>query len=288
MNKIKNNFLIITGISGAGKSQALKLLEDFGFICIDNIPLEFVTEFISLYKKNKNKYKNVALSIDIRARYNIDKIPSILKFLKKENINSKIFFFDATDNTILKRYSETRRKHPLGLTVKDGLLQERKIMSFVRKSADIEIDTTDKTIGELKNTLAKLIGLPLDKKQLMLSVMSFGFKYGIPTEAEIVFDARFIPNPNYVSDLKYKTGQDKEVVRYVEKQKEYLKFFSKLTDMLDFLLPNYIKEGKSHLTIAIGCTGGRHRSVACAEKLSKYFTKKNYKVKLNHRDIIRA
>ena len=288
MNKIKNNFLIITGISGAGKSQALKLLEDFGFICIDNISLEFVTEFISLYKKNKNKYKNVALSIDIRARYNIDKIPSILKFLKKENINSKIFFFDATDNTILKRYSETRRKHPLGLTVKDGLLQERKIMSFVRKSADIEIDTTDKTIGELKNTLAKLIGLPLDKKQLMLSVMSFGFKYGIPTEADIVFDARFIPNPNYVSDLKYKTGQDKEVVRYVEKQKEYLKFFSKLTDMLDFLLPNYIKEGKSHLTIAIGCTGGRHRSVACAEKLSKYFTKKNYKVKLNHRDIIRA
>lgn len=288
MNKIKNNFLIITGISGAGKSQALKLLEDFGFICIDNIPLEVVTEFIDLYKRNKNKYKNVALSIDIRARYNIDKIPAILNILKKEKINSKIFFFDATDNTILKRYSETRRKHPLGLTVKDGLAQERKMMNFLRKSADIEIDTTDKTIGELKNTLAKLIGLPLDKKQLVLSVMSFGFKYGIPTEADIVFDARFIPNPNYVSDLKYKTGKDKEVVRYVEKQKEYLTFFTKLTEMLDFLLPNYIKEGKSHLTIAIGCTGGRHRSVACAEKLAKYFTKKNYTVKLNHRDIIRA
>lgn len=288
MNKINNNFLIITGISGAGKSQALKLLEDFGFICIDNIPLEFVKEFIILYKKNKNKYKNVAISIDIRARYNIDKIPSILEFLKQEEINSKIFFFDATDNTILKRYSETRRKHPLGITVKDGLLQERKMMSFLRNCSDIEIDTTDKTIGELKNTLANLIGLPLDNKQLILSVMSFGFKYGIPSEADIVFDARFIPNPNYVSDLKYKTGQDKEVVKYVEKQKEYLVFFDKLTNMLDFLLPNYIKEGKSHLTIAIGCTGGRHRSVACAEKLAKYFIKKSYKVKLNHRDIIRA
>ena len=288
MNKTNNKFLIITGISGAGKSQALKLLEDFGFICIDNIPLEFVMEFINLYKQNKNKYKNVALSIDIRARDNIDKIPSILKILKQKNINSQILFFDATDNTILKRYSETRRKHPLGLTVKDGLLKERKMMNFLRKSSDIEIDTTNKTIGELKNSLAKVIGLPLDKKQLILSIMSFGFKYGSPTEADIVFDARFIPNPNYVSNLKHKTGKDKEVVKYVEKQKAYLIFFDKLTNMLDFLLPNYIREGKSHLTIAIGCTGGRHRSVACAEKLAKYFVKNNYKVKLNHRDILRA
>ncbi len=288
MIKKNNKFLIITGISGAGKSQALKLLEDFGFICIDNIPLEFFMEFIDLYKKNINKYKNVALSVDIRARYNMDKIPTILKFLKHKKINSKILFFDATDSTILKRYSETRRKHPLGLTVKDGLLKERKMMKFLKSSADIEIDTTNKTIGELKTTLAKLIGLPLDKKQLMLSIMSFGFKYGIPTEADIVLDARFIPNPNYVSNLQRKTGKDKEVIRYVEKQKEYLVFFNKLTQMLDFLLPNYIKEGKSHLTVAVGCTGGRHRSVACAEKLSKYFIKSKYKVKLNHRDIFRA
>lgn len=288
MNKTKNKFLIITGISGAGKSQALKLLEDFGFICIDNIPLEFVIEFVNLYKQNKNKYKNVALSIDIRAKDNIHKIPQILDFFKQKKINSKILFFDATDNTILKRYSETRRKHPLGLTVKDGLLKERRMMNFLKKSADIEIDTTNKTIGELKTTLANLIGLPLDKKQLILSIMSFGFKYGLPMEADIVFDARFIPNPNYVSNLKHKTGKDKEVVKYVEKQKEYLKFFGKLTEMLDFLLPNYIKEGKSHLTVAVGCTGGRHRSVACAEKLAKYFIKSKYKVKLNHRDIFRA
>lgn len=285
--KMKNNFLIISGISGAGKSQVLNILEDFGFTCIDNMPLEFIFDFIDLCKKDREKYKNVALSIDIRAGKNINKINEILAKLKKERMNNKVFFLNADDSTILKRYSETRRKHPLGLLVKDGILEERRMMQVVKNISDQEIDTANMTIGELKNTLGKLIGLSSDKKQLLLSIMSFGFKYGIANEADIVFDVRFIPNPNYVSGLKTKTGKDLAVVKYVEKQKEYNKFFDKISNLLKDLLPGYIKEGKSQLTVAIGCTGGRHRSVATAEKLAKFFIKNKYKVKLYHRDIAR-
>lgn len=284
---MKNNFLIISGISGAGKSQVLNILEDFGFTCIDNMPLEFVSDFIDLCKKDREKYKKIALSIDIRAGRNINKISEILGKLKKEKIGNKVFFINADDSTILKRYSETRRKHPLGMLVKDGISEERRMMKVVKDISDQEIDTTNMTIGELKNTLGNLIGIQSDKKQLILSIMSFGFKYGIANEADIVFDVRFIPNPNYVSGLKTKTGKDSAVVKYIEKQKEYSKFFDKISDLLKFLLPGYIKEGKSQLTIAIGCTGGRHRSVATAEKLAKFFMRNKYKVKLYHRDIAR-
>ncbi len=285
---MKNNFLIISGISGAGKSQVLNILEDFGFICVDNMPLEFVFEFIQLCKKNRKQYKNIALSIDVRAGKNINKISQILSALRKEKIKSKVFFLNADNATLLKRYSETRRKHPLGMIVKEGIVAERKMMEIVRKVADQEIDTTNLTIGELKNILAQLIGLSSTNRQLLLSIMSFGFKYGIATEADIVFDARFIPNPNYVTGLKTKTGKDVEVVKYIEKQKEYKGFFNKISSLLLSLMPGYIKEGKSQLTIAIGCTGGRHRSVATAEKLAKFFVKNKYKVKLYHRDILRA
>ena len=285
---MKNNFLIVSGISGAGKSQVLNILEDFGFICVDNMPLEFVFEFIQLCKKDKKQYKNIALSIDVRAGKNINKISEILAVLKKEKIKSQVFFLNADNATLLKRYSETRRKHPLGMIVKEGIVTERKMMEVVRKVADVEIDTTNLTIGELKNTLAQLIGISSNNRQLLLSIMSFGFKYGIAAEADIVFDARFIPNPNYVTGLKMKTGKDLEVVRYIEKQKEYKGFFNKISNLLLSLMPGYIKEGKSQLTIAIGCTGGRHRSVATAEKLAKFFIKNKYKVKLYHRDILRA
>ena len=285
---MKNKFLIISGISGAGKSQVLNILEDFGYVCIDNMPLEFVSDFIRLCKKNRNQYKNVALSIDVRAGKNINKISEILSELKKEKIENKVFFLNADNATILKRYSETRRKHPLGIIVKEGIVAEREMMESVRKLADQQIDTTNMTIGELKNTLAKLLGLSSDKKQMILSIMSFGFKYGIATEADIVFDVRFIPNPNYVSGLKTKTGKDLQVVKYIEKQKEYKNFFNRISQLLKSLMSGYIKEGKSQLTIAIGCTGGRHRSVATAEKLAKFFIKNKYKVKLYHRDISRA
>ena len=285
---MKGNFLIISGISGAGKSQVLNILEDFGFICVDNMPLDFVFDFIQLCKKDGTKYKNIALSIDIRAGKNVNKISEVLSALKKEKISSKVFFLNADNATLLRRYSETRRKHPLGIIVKDGIVIERKMMEVVRKLANQEIDTTNMTIGELKNILARLICISSNNKQLLLSIMSFGFKYGIATEADIVFDVRFIPNPNYVNELKTKTGKDVEVIKYIEKQKEYKNFFNKISQLLKTLIPGYIKEGKSQLTIAIGCTGGRHRSVAVAEKLAKFFMKNKYKVKLYHRDILCA
>jgi len=285
---MKNNFLIISGISGAGKSKVLNILEDFGFVCVDNLPFNFINDFIDLYKKDKKNYKNVALSIDIRAGENIFKIQTVINKLKKENIESKILFLDANDATILKRYSETRRKHPLSLPAKEGLQKERLMLKQIKQLADIEVDTSGMSIGELKNTLANLIKIPQNQKQLILTVMSFGFKFGIASEADIVFDVRFMPNPNYVAELKNKTGKDKAVVKYIEKQKEYIKFFDRISKLLNYLLPGYLKEGKSQLTIAIGCTGGRHRSVATAEKLAEFFTNKKYKVNLYHRDIMRV
>lgn len=285
---MKNNFLIISGISGAGKTKVLNILEDFGFVCVDNLPFDFINDFIDLYKKDKKNYKNVALSMDIRAGKNILKIQTVINKLKKEKIDGKILFLDANDTTILKRYSETRRKHPLSLPVKEGLKKEREMLQQTKKLADIEIDTTNMPIGQLKNTLSNLIKVPQSQKELILTVMSFGFKFGIASEADIVFDARFVPNPNYVAELKNKTGKDKEVVKYIEKQKEYGKFFDRISKLLSYLLPSYLKEGKSQLTIAIGCTGGRHRSVATAEKLAAFFIKKKYKVNLYHRDIMRV
>lgn len=284
---MKSNFLIISGISGAGKTKVLNILEDFGFVCIDNMPMDFIFKFIDLCKKDRKKYKNVALSVDIRSGKNISKISGILKKLKDEKIKNEIFFLDADDNTLLKRYSETRRKHPLGGLVKESVARERERLEIIRNLASRQINTTDMTIGQLKSILANLTGASLGGKRMFLTVMSFGFKYGIAQEADIVFDARFISNPNYVSSLKMKTGKDAAVVKYIEKQKQYKTFFNKISNLLKFLIPGYIKEGKSQLTIAIGCTGGRHRSVATAEKLAKFFIKNKYKVKLYHRDIAR-
>ncbi len=285
---MKNNFLIVSGISGAGKSKVLNILEDFGFICIDNMPMEFIFSFIEMCGKNRKKYKNVAISVDIRSGQNISKIHRILKKLKEEKIKNEIFFLDADDNTLIKRYSETRRKHPLGTIIKEAISKERAALKIIKELSGRQIDTTNMTIGELKNTLANMIGLPLDKQQLALTIMSFGFKYGIAQEADMVFDARFMPNPNYVSGLKMKTGKDSAVVKYIEKHKEYKIFFEKISNLLKFLLPGYIKEGKSRLTIAVGCTGGRHRSVATVEKLASFFVKNKYTVTVYHRDISKA
>jgi UPF0042 nucleotide-binding protein len=285
---MKSNFLIISGISGAGKTKVLNILEDFGFVCIDNMPMDFIFKFIDLCKKDRKKYKNVALSVDIRSGKNISKISGILKKLKNEKIKNEIFFLDADDNTLLKRYSETRRKHPLGGLVKEAVARERERLEIIRNLASRQINTTDMTIGQLKSILANLTGASLGGKRMFLTVMSFGFKYGIAQEADIVFDARFISNPNYVSSLKMKTGKDSAVVKYIEKQKQYKIFFNKISNLLKFLIPGYIKEGKSQLTVAVGCTGGRHRSVAAAEKLAKFFIKNKYKVTLYHRDISKA
>ena len=275
-------------MSGAGKSQALKIFEDFGFVCVDNMPLQMTVDFIDICLKNPEKYKNVAMSVDSRAGKSINSFTGILEILKKKKIDYRIIFFNADKNVLIKRYSETRRKHPLGKSVAEGIELERKIINKVFGIADEVVDTSNMTIGELKDTISRFTGTAAKKEYMNISLISFGYKYGIPYDADIVFDVRFITNPNYVHGLKFKTGRDKAVKDYIKKQKEFASFFNIFSKLIEKTLPGYIKEGKSYLTIAIGCTGGRHRSVFTAEELAAFLKKKKYKVNVNHRDILKG
>jgi len=275
-------------MSGAGKSQALKIFEDFGFVCVDNMPLQMVAGFIDICLKNTAKYKNTAISVDSRAGQDLESFNCVLELIKKKKINYRIIFFNAADSVLIRRYSETRRKHPMGKSVSESIALERQVMNKVFGISDEIIDTSDMTLGELRETISKLTGTETGKNRLDLSVTSFGYKYGIPSDADIIYDVRFITNPNYVHNLKFKTGRDKAVKEYIKKQKEFGSFFNLFSKLIENTLPGYIKEGKSYLTIAIGCTGGRHRSVYTAETLAKFLRSKKYKVKLNHRDILRG
>jgi UPF0042 nucleotide-binding protein len=274
-------------MSGAGKSQGLKIFEDFGFVCVDNMPIRMVADFIDICLKNSVRYKNVVISVDSRAGESLTSFKDLLVILKKKNIGYKIIFFNATDSVLLRRYSEARRRHPLGESILEGIELERKIIDRVFSVADEVIDTSDLTIGELKKVISALVGIRQSRGQyLNISILSFGYKYGLPNDADIVYDVRFITNPNYIHGLKFKTGRDEAVRKYIEKQKEFKVFFNIFSKLIETTLPGYIKEGKSYLTIAIGCTGGQHRSVFAAKKLAGFLKSKKYKVKLNHRDIL--
>ncbi|MDR1087053.1 MAG: RNase adapter RapZ [Endomicrobium sp.] len=274
---------IISGMSGAGKTQALKIFEDFGFVCVDNIPVQMIVDFIDISKK----YESIAVSIDSRAGEHLLRFGDFLEALKNKKINYKIIFFNASDSIILRRYLETRRCHPSGKSVSEGIKQERRMLDNIFSVADEVVDTSNLTIGELKKVISVLADIKQSEKQyLNISVVSFGYKYGIPNDADIIYDVRFITNPNYVHELKYKTGRDKSVQKYIEKQKEFKVFFNEFSKLIEITLPGYINEGKSYLTIAVGCTGGRHRSVFTSEKLAVFLKKKKYKVKLIHRDIL--
>jgi UPF0042 nucleotide-binding protein len=280
---------IISGMSGAGKSQTLKIFEDFGFECIDNMPVAMFKDFLNICLKDKDKYKHVAISIDSRAGRDLSHFKGILDTLKRKKIKYKIIFLNASDEVLLRRYSEVRRRHPLGNSVSLGISLERKIINEVFEVADEVIDTSVLTIGELKKTISVVAKIDQSgKRYLNVSIVSFGYKYGIPNDADIIYDVRFITNPNYVYELKYRTGQSKVVGDYIEKQREFKTFFSMFSKLIEFTLPYYIKEGKSYLTIAIGCTGGRHRSVFVAEKIVSLLKDQKYKVKLNHRDILQS
>ncbi|MDR1243701.1 MAG: RNase adapter RapZ [Endomicrobium sp.] len=280
---------IISGMSGAGKSQTLKIFEDFGFECVDNMPIVMFQPFLDICLKNKDKYKNVAINIDSRAGKDLSHFKEILVVLKNKKIKYKVIFLDATDKVLIRRYSETRRRHPLGKSVSLGISVEREIIKDIFEVADEVIDTSVLTIGELKKTISVIAKVnQFGRQYLNISVVSFGYKYGIPNDADIVYDVRFITNPNYVYELKYKTGQNKAVKDYIKKQKELKGFFSMFSKLIEFTLPYYIKEGKSYLTIAVGCTGGRHRSVFIAEKLADFLKSQKYKVQLNHRDILQS
>lgn len=281
-------FVVVTGMSGGGKSTALKMLEDAGFYCVDNLPISLIEKFVELISMPNSEISKVALGLDVRSDQSFEDATRILEQLKKKGYQFEILFMDADENVLIKRYKETRRVHPLAADgrVEDGVRAERRVLENVRRGADYVIDTTNLLTRELKEELDRIFVENGEYNSLMVTVMSFGFKYGIPADADLVFDVRFLPNPFYIEDLKHKTGNDREVQDYVMAHGESEVFMTKLIDMIQFLIPNYVKEGKYRLVIAIGCTGGKHRSVTLANELYKRMKDRgNYGMKLYHRDV---
>src|SRR6056297_1897949 len=282
-------FLIITGMSGAGKSQAVKALEDINYYCMDNVPPSLLPEFASLCVESKKTIDIVAIVVDIRGGIFFNDLFKSLDFLESEGFKHKILFLDATDEVLTKRFKELRRPHPLTPDgrVLDGIETERLKLKEVKSRADHIIDTSNLTTAMLKEEIHKIFLEGKEHKKIAISIISFGFKLGIPLDCDLVFDVRFLPNPHYIEDLKDQTGNDIEVQNYVMKFPESNVFFEKLTDMIDFLIPHYIKEGKSQLVIGVGCTGGKHRSVTIANLLGEYIEKDNYRTIVTHRDIMK-
>lgn len=281
-------FVIVTGMSGSGKRTAMKMLEDVGFYCVDNLPVALIEKFVELITTPASEVNKVALGLDVRADQSFGGVRRILDQLKENGYLFEMLFLEADDNVLLKRYKETRRLHPLSPEgrVVDGIHREREILKEIREKADYIIDTSQLLTRELKEEIDDIFVRNKEYNSLIVTILSFGFKKGIPADADLVFDVRFLPNPFYIDELKYKTGNDKEVQDYVMSFSEAGAFLQKLTDMLDFLIPNYVKEGKHQLVIGIGCTGGKHRSVTLANAL--YAGLKDhgtYGVKLYHRDV---
>lgn len=283
-------FVIVTGMSGGGKSTALKLLEDAGFYCVDNLPVPLIEKFIELIETPNAEIQKVALGLDVRTDQNFEATYKSLKQLREKGYHFEILFMDSNDSTLIKRYKETRRKHPLALgegeRLEDGIRKEREVLRKIKEQSDYILDSSKLLTRELKAELDRIFLANEEFNSLMVSVMSFGFKHGIPQDADLVFDVRFLPNPFYIEELKHLTGNDKPVQDYVMQSPEAEGFLQKLMEMLDFLLPGYVKEGKHQLVIAIGCTGGQHRSVTLANELyHRMKNKGNYGLNISHRDI---
>ncbi|MFN0118515.1 MAG: RNase adapter RapZ [Elusimicrobiota bacterium] len=283
---MKANFhcIIITGLSGAGRSVALNALEDLGIHCVDNLPLQLLPKLLDLYHESGVRLKEIAVGVDVRVGALLDEFTKSLQDLSRRGITYQVLFLEAKDDALARRFSETRRRHPLGKTPLGGIREEKRRTKEIRAISDRIIDTTRTNPNELKGILARAIRLP-KARSMAITVTSFGYKYGLPIDADIVLDVRFIPNPNYVKSLKNLTGLHKRVSQYVLRQKLTKKFMDAVKSMLDMTLPQYVGEGKSYLTVAIGCTGGRHRSVALAELIKSYLSMKKFPVRIVHRDI---
>lgn len=281
-------FVIVTGMSGAGKTTALKMLEDMGYFCVDNLPIPLLTRFVEMFSDPEEKVKKIALGIDVRGGQDFGGLQEVLDELDEKETKYEILFLDAQDDVLIKRYKETRRQHPLSGSgrVDTGIAKEREKIMFLKMRATYILDTSRMLTRELKLELEKIFVKGESFCSLYITVMSFGFKYGIPQDSDLVFDVRFLPNPYYIDELREKTGNDPEVQDYVMENDKAQSFLEKLTDMVDFLIPNYILEGKNQLVIAIGCTGGKHRSVTLANALyQKLGQQENYGVRIEHRDI---
>lgn len=283
-------FVIVTGMSGAGKSTALKILEDAGYFCVDNLPIPLIPKFVEMLAVPDTQIGKAALGIDIRSGQALDDLARQLEEIDSQQTAYEILFLDAQDDVLVKRYKETRRQHPLGRDghIGAGIAKERERITFLKKKATYILDTSKMLTRELKAELDQIFVEGKDFRNLYVTIMSFGFKYGLPQDADLVFDVRFLPNPYYVDGLKEKTGNDPEVQEYVLNSERAAEFVEKLNDLIDFLLPNYILEGKNQLVIAVGCTGGKHRSVTMANELYR-FVKQNesYGVRIEHRDIMK-
>ena len=280
--------VIVTGMSGAGKKTALKMLEDMGYFCVDNLPIPLLTRFVEMFSDPEEKVKKIALGIDVRGGQDFSGLQEVLDEMDEKKVSYEILFLDAQDDVLIKRYKETRRQHPLSGSgrVDTGIAREREKIMFLKIRATYILDTSKMLTRELKLELEKIFVKGESFCNLYITVMSFGFKYGIPQDSDLVFDVRFLPNPYYIDELKEKTGNDPEVQDYVMENEKAQVFLDKLTDMVDFLIPNYILEGKNQLVIAIGCTGGKHRSVTLANALYQKLDKQeNYGVRIEHRDI---
>jgi UPF0042 nucleotide-binding protein len=279
--------VIVTGISGAGKASALKDFEDLGFHAVDNLPLELLPDFAGLVRKSA-EIERAAIVVDIREGLTLDRFPEILKQVKKL-LPTRVVFLDSQDAVLVRRYSETRRPHPLrrSETVSRSIVEERQLLDTIRNVADTLIDTSNFNVHELRANIQSRFGHQDETKHLLVSCLSFGFKNGVPLDADMVFDVRFLPNPHFVPEFRKLTGQDPKVAAYVRKFPQTKEFLSRVTELMLYLLPHYVEEGKSYLTVAFGCTGGQHRSVMMAEEMAKRLAKAGYQVKALHRDMPR-
>ena len=283
-------FLIVTGMSGGGKSTAIHLLEDAGFYCVDNLPPSLIAPFAELAMRPGSDLERVALGIDARSGSQFEEVPGAIEGLKERGLSVEILFMDCDDAVLVKRYKETRRNHPMQLfssggRLEDGIRKERELLAGIRGEADVVIDSSHLLTRELRDELSRVLLHEEQHHNLMVTILSFGFKHGIPTDADLVFDVRFLPNPFYVEELKLLTGPDAPVREYVTGDPDCAVFLDKLTDLMRFLIPGYIREGKNQLVIAVGCTGGQHRSVTIAQALyERLHALGGFGIKIAHRD----
>lgn len=282
-----DNLLIITGLSGSGKTVTSRFLEDLGYYCVDNLPAKLIPSFIDLWRRKEVGIEKVALVVDIREAGFAEEFPKVLDSIK-EKIKPILLFLETSDEVLIKRYSESRRPHPLSgrKSVRESIALERERLAKIKNRADYVIDTSSINISQLKEILTKRF---LKRKRLgmQIVIISFGYKFGIPLDSDLVFDTRFLPNPYYIDGLRDKTGRSEKVRRYVLESDETKKYLKEINRFIDYLMPNFRKEGKSYVIISIGCTGGKHRSVVLAEKIKEHLKTNNYKIRVYHRDVYR-
>jgi RNase adapter protein RapZ len=282
-------FVVITGLSGSGKSQAIRALEDLGYFCVDNLPTMLIPTLAQLSLRQGTEFQKVAIVVDVREGAFLSQFPTVWRRLKRmPRLEPSLIFLEATHAALVRRFSETRRPHPLaaGRSVSEGITDERRRLDVIRSLADDTVDTSELTVHELRSRFQAFARDTAQRTPLVATIVSFGFKHGVPLDADLVFDARFLPNPHFVPRLKPLTGRDRAVVRFMDRHPVTVEFVAKLSDLLRFLVPHYVSEGKSYLTIAVGCTGGRHRSVMLAERLRAVVGQlKGVKVRVRHRDL---